>query len=60
MFTSGSFMNPKEIPKDIQLNILKRLIEFPSIKEIVVESRPEYITETVTRSISIHHTNPIF
>jgi len=44
IFTSGSFCDPKEIPIEIQLRILKILGEYPTIKEIVIESRPEYIT----------------
>jgi radical SAM enzyme (TIGR01210 family) len=47
MFTSGSFLDPKEIPESVQLEILTRLSQYPTIKEIVVESRPEYITEAI-------------
>lgn len=47
MFTSGSFCDTKEIPIEIQLKILKTLGEFSTIKEIVIESRPEYITKQI-------------
>lgn len=47
MFTSGSYCDPSEIPESLQLRILTHLCEFPTVKEIVVESRPQYITETL-------------
>jgi archaeosine synthase beta-subunit len=45
MFTSGSFCDPNEIEMDLQLKILKHLSQYSTIKEIVIESRPEYITK---------------
>jgi radical SAM enzyme (TIGR01210 family) len=45
IFTSGSFLDPIEIPSEIQIKILSELDKYPGIKEIVVESRPEYITD---------------
>ncbi|WP_457559502.1 archaeosine biosynthesis radical SAM protein RaSEA [Candidatus Harpocratesius sp.] len=44
MFTSGSFCDPKELDEKLQLKILQKLADFESIKEIVLESRPEYLT----------------
>jgi hypothetical protein len=44
MFTSGSFCDSKEIPLEIQLKILEKLSQFSNIQEIVVESRPQYVT----------------
>ncbi len=47
IFTSGSFCDSHELSKEIQLKILSKLAEFATIKEIVIESRPEYITESL-------------
>jgi len=43
LFTSGSFLDPQEIPEQLQHKILKTLSEHA--EKISVESRPEYITE---------------
>ena len=40
IFTSGSFLDTHEIPKKLQLTILKK---FSKAKKIIIESRPEYI-----------------
>ncbi len=45
IFTSGSFMDPAEFGDELQLRILTKLTEYPAIKEIVVESRPQFITK---------------
>lgn len=43
IFASGSFLNPKEVPKDARDEILHILANIDEIKEIIVESRPEYV-----------------
>jgi len=43
IFTSGSFLDDKEIPSVVRKKILKKLAE--NAEKISVESRPEYITE---------------
>jgi radical SAM enzyme (TIGR01210 family) len=43
LFTSGSFLDPSEIPVPVQHEILSTLNE--QAEKISVESRPEYITE---------------
>jgi archaeosine synthase beta-subunit len=43
LFTSGSFLDPHEIPEPVQQKILTTLTEHA--EKISVESRPEYITE---------------
>ena len=45
LFASGSFLNPYELPKDARDEILKTLVELGNVKEIIVESRPEYVRE---------------
>lgn len=52
LFTSGSFLDPSEIPQTVQHQILGRLTE--QAEKITVESRPEYITEK--RLTDIHQT----
>ncbi len=47
MFSSGSFCDTKEFTKDLQVKIIRKLCEFPTVKEIVIESRPEYVSNEV-------------
>ncbi len=42
IFTSGSFLDPNEIPPDIQIDILKA---FDDAERLIVESLPEFVTE---------------
>ncbi len=49
LFTSGSFLDPHEIPGPVRAHILKTLHDGP--QKISVESRPEYITDTVLSGI---------
>lgn len=43
IFTSGSFLDDKEIPQSIQKKILTKL--FKTADKVSVESRPEYVTD---------------
>lgn len=52
LFASGSFLNPHELPKDARDTILKKLVSLGNVKEIIVESRPEYVTEDVLEEIA--------
>ncbi len=45
IFNSGSFLDDNEISEDAQKYILERTAKIESIKEIVVESLPGYITD---------------
>ncbi|MCQ2971967.1 MAG: archaeosine biosynthesis radical SAM protein RaSEA [archaeon] len=51
LFASGSFLNPYELPKDARDEMLTKLANEDNIDEIVVESRPEYVTEEVLDEI---------
>ncbi|WP_304327823.1 DUF5591 domain-containing protein [Candidatus Culexarchaeum yellowstonense] len=44
VFSSGSFLDPKQFPDDF-VSWFIRLCESFGVKELIVESRPEYITE---------------
>ncbi|MFW3146153.1 MAG: archaeosine biosynthesis radical SAM protein RaSEA [Thermoplasmatota archaeon] len=45
IFTSGSFLDGNEIPPDVQTAILKHIGHTAGNVRVLVESRPEYITE---------------
>jgi radical SAM enzyme (TIGR01210 family) len=49
IFNSGSFFDPKEIPPRLQKKILTTINK--TTKKIVVESRPEYITNHAVNSL---------
>ncbi len=49
IFVSGSFLNTKEIPSDARDEILRILKNENNVEEVIVESRPEYITEEVLK-----------
>jgi radical SAM enzyme (TIGR01210 family) len=45
IFTSGSFLDDREVPKEARDYIFKKLSEFDNLKEVAIESRPEFIDE---------------
>ena len=47
IFVSGSFLNECELPKGARDEILKILNHEENVEEVIVESRPEYVTEDV-------------
>jgi radical SAM enzyme (TIGR01210 family) len=49
IFVSGSFLNPEEIPKSARDEILNILKGEEFVEEVVVESRPEFITADVLK-----------
>lgn len=49
IFVSGSFLNPEEIPPTARNEILNMLKNEEYVEEVVVESRPEFITEEVLK-----------
>ncbi len=49
IFVSGSFLNSEEIPKKSRDKILNLLKDEENVEEVVVESRPEFITEKVLK-----------
>ena len=44
IFNGGSFLNDAEIPASAQINICERIKRINSIKKLLLETRPEYIT----------------
>ncbi|OLS13065.1 MAG: histone acetyltransferase, ELP3 family [Promethearchaeota archaeon CR_4] len=43
IFTSGSFFDQEEVPPALQADILSKLGDYPTVAEIAVESRPEFV-----------------
>ena len=52
IYTSGSFLDPDEMPLEARDEILKRL-EALGIARLVIESRPEYVTASDGRGLSL-------
>jgi radical SAM enzyme (TIGR01210 family) len=51
LYNNGSFINDNEIPADARRGMLKKINENPYIKMLVIESRPEFITEEKMREL---------
>jgi len=45
LYNGGSFLNNNEIPAPIQKRIIKEIAKIQNVKEILIESRPEYVSE---------------
>jgi hypothetical protein len=45
LYNNGSFINDDEIPAGARKGILKKINECPDIKMLVLETRPEFVTE---------------
>ncbi|WP_033825809.1 MULTISPECIES: hypothetical protein [unclassified Kitasatospora] len=48
LYNDGSFFAPKEIPRDVQVEIA-HLVAAAGVKRLVVESLPQFVTEPVLR-----------
>ena len=46
IYTSGSFLDTEEIPTDARDRILKEIANDGRVKEVVLESRPEYVQDS--------------
>ena len=51
IYTSGSFLDPDEVPLDSRNQILQAISADDRIMEVVLESRPEYVTDTVLSEV---------
>lgn len=47
IYTSGSFLDPSEVSLDARSRIVQMISEDNRIAEVVIESRPEYVTNEV-------------
>jgi len=52
LYNNGSFLNDDEIPPQARRAILKKINANPSIKMLVLETRPEFVTEEKVKEIS--------
>ncbi|GIH69890.1 radical SAM protein [Sphaerimonospora thailandensis] len=48
LYNDGSFFAPREIPRDVQVEIA-RLVAAAGVRHLVVESLPQFVTESVLR-----------
>jgi len=46
LYTSGSFLDSEEVPDEARQHILTRIADDDRIREVIIESRPEYVTES--------------
>lgn len=60
IFVSGSFLNEEEIPREARDEILNVLNQEDNVEEVVVESRPEYVTEESIRACCCRMPDKIF
>lgn len=49
IYTSGSFLDDREVPEPMQFKILER---FGQTEKIIIETRPEFITENKLKKLS--------
>lgn len=47
LYTSGSFLDPGEVPISARAAILERLASDSRVRQVVLESRPEYVSREV-------------
>ncbi len=52
IFTSGSFLDQKELPLEVQTTIIEEIAIYDQVEEIVLESRPEYINEKILQNLA--------
>lgn len=51
IYTSGSFLDNEEIPEDARSEILRIISDDNRIREVVLESRPEYVQDSILSEV---------
>jgi|GEM_PF-274940 len=51
LYNSGSFLNDAELPAEARTRIFRRIAGIRGIRHLVIESRPEYVTEAVLQEL---------
>lgn len=51
LYNSGSFLNENEIDSEVRSQILKTIVGIRGLKRLIIESRPEFITERVVEEL---------
>jgi radical SAM enzyme (TIGR01210 family) len=52
IYTSGSFLDSDEIPSEVRTELYSILSKDSRVKQVVLESRPEYVTDAALREIN--------
>lgn len=52
LFSSGSILDPREVNPRTLRKMLEVIRQYPQVKEVVLESRPEYVTEKKLNEIA--------
>ncbi len=60
LFVSGSFLNTNEVPAEVQEYIFNEFNKYDNIKEVIVESKPEFIEENSLRRLAACIPDKIF
>ncbi len=50
IFTSGSFLDPNEVPSEFRWYLYEKLDEL-GVKKLIIESRPEFINENIVNEL---------
>ena len=51
IYTSGSFLDEEEVPDEARISILNSIAGDERIREVVLESRPEYLTDAILSDV---------
>ncbi|MHA1907619.1 MAG: archaeosine biosynthesis radical SAM protein RaSEA [Candidatus Thorarchaeota archaeon] len=51
LYTSGSFLDEDEVSKEARTSIFELISQDDRIHEVVIESRPEYVTDTMMKEL---------
>jgi len=57
IFTSGSFTDPNEIPHDARSGILQAIHDVSPEARVLIESRPEFISNEIMKDMIKEHSN---
>ena len=52
LFVSGSFLNKNEVPEKVQKYIFNKFNNYDNLKEVIVESKPEFIEEDSLKQLA--------
>jgi len=53
IYTSGSFLDEEEVPPEARIGILNSIAQDERIREVVLESRPEYLTDSILSNVRV-------
>ncbi|MDY6958493.1 MAG: archaeosine biosynthesis radical SAM protein RaSEA, partial [Halobacteriota archaeon] len=47
IYTSGSFFDTREVPKEVQDELISRLSDDARVRKVIIETRPEFVDEDI-------------